>query len=244
MTADSLKLAPVRVSANTNLFKNKLQLNLGTTLDPYAINNSGNRIDMLNIANGGSLFRMTSANMTLNYSLSSTDAIFGNLDRDRNSSDEQNVRNGGRADDLFGKSTDLSDRRKSMFGEDKEDTPSAFAGFFNAKIPWDLTIAYSVTYANNNRNPEITNNSLMASGNITLSPGWRVGFSSGYDFKNKGVTYTQLRFERDLKSWRMDFSWIPIGIYSQWNFFIGIKSSILQDIKYEKRKSPDKTYRN
>lgn len=244
MTADSLKLAPVRISANTNLLKNKLQLNLGTTLDPYAINNSGNRIDMLNIANGGSLFRMTSANMTLNYSLSSTDAIFGNLDRDRNSSDEQNVRNGGRADDLFGKSTDLSDRRKSMFGEDNENTPSAFAGFFNSSIPWDLTVAYSVTYANNNRNPEITNNSLMASGNITLSPGWRVGFSSGYDFKNKGVTYTQLRFERDLKSWRMDFSWIPIGIYSQWNFFIGIKSSILQDIKYEKRKSPDKTYRN
>lgn len=82
----------------------------------------------------------------------------------------------------------------------------------------------------------------MFSGNVTLSPGWRVGFSSGYDFKEMGITFTQLRFERDLKSWRMDFSWVPTGAYKQWTFFIGIKSSVLQDIKYEKRRKPDQVY--
>jgi hypothetical protein len=39
------------------------------TLDP-AIDNSGNRINIYNINNGGSLFRMTSANLTMNYSIS------------------------------------------------------------------------------------------------------------------------------------------------------------------------------
>src|SRR5690606_14499298 len=77
LSSDSLKLAPVRISGNTSLIKNKLQLNFGTTLDPYAINNEGRRIDVFNIQNGGSLFRMTSANLTLNYSLSSDDPIFG-----------------------------------------------------------------------------------------------------------------------------------------------------------------------
>lgn len=240
MTADSLKLAPVRISTGTSILNNKMQINLGSTIDPYAVNNSGNRIDILNINNGGSLFRLTSANLTVNYSLSSTDPLFGNADRDTKT--KKNVQSGGRADDLFGQSVDLADNRTSMFDdEDAEERPPD--QFYNNSLPWNLTIAYSVTYNNARRNNEISSNSLMFSGNVTLSPGWMIGFSSGYDFKNKGVTYTQLRFERDLKSWRMNFTWIPNGYNKQWNFFIGISSTILQDIKYEKRNSPDRIYR-
>ena len=241
MSSDSLKLAPVRVSGSTSFFQNKMQVNFGTTLDPYAIDNSGRRIDVLNINNGGSLFRMTSANLNLNYSLSSEDPLFGGKSATDNAHD-QNVMNGGRADDLFGQAVDLADRRQSMFDEEAEDEEDEPLQLYNSVIPWDLTVAYSLTYGNNARNADITNNSLMVSGNVTLSPGWRAGFSSGYDFKNKGVTYTQLRFERDLKSWRMDFSWVPTGYYKQWTFFIGIKSSVLQDIKYEKRNTADRLY--
>ena len=241
MSSDSLKLAPVRVSGSTSFFQNKMQVNFGTTLDPYAIDNSGRRIDVLNINNGGSLFRMTSANLNLNYSLSSEDPLFGGKSATDNAHD-QNVMNGGRADDLFGQAVDLADRRQSMFDEGAEDEEDEPLQLYNSVIPWDLTVAYSLTYGNNARNADITNNSLMVSGNVTLSPGWRAGFSSGYDFKNKGVTYTQLRFERDLKSWRMDFSWVPTGYYKQWTFFIGIKSSVLQDIKYEKRNTADRLY--
>jgi hypothetical protein len=67
-----------------------------------------------------------------------------------------------------------------------------------------------------------------------------MGFSSGYDFVQKGVTFTQLRFERDLLSWRMDFNWVPVGDNPYWGFFIGIKSSVLSDIKYDKRQLPDR----
>lgn len=239
-SADSLKLQPIRMSTNTNLLKDKLRLNLGATLDPLAIDNAGNRIDQFNIANGGSLMRLTSANVTLNYSLASTDPIFGGTP----TKDEENpnVQNGGRGDDLFGQSVDLADRQKSMFDKAKNKTPKN--SFYNNEIPWDLTFAWSLTYNNARRTSEITNNSLMVSGNVTLSPGWITGISTGYDFKNKGITYTQLRFERDLKSWRMDFSWIPNGYYKQWSFFIGIKSSILQDIKYEKRNSGERRFNN
>lgn len=241
MSSDSLKLAPVRLSGSTTFFQNKMQVNFGTTLDPYAIDNSGRRIDVLNINNGGSLFRMTSANLNLNYSLSSEDPLFGGKSATDNAHD-QNVMNGGRADDLFGQAVDLADRRQSMFDEEAKDEEDEPLQLYNSVIPWDLTVAYSLTYGNNARNADITNNSLMVSGNVTLSPGWRAGFSSGYDFKNKGITYTQLRFERDLKSWRMDFSWVPTGYYKQWTFFIGIKSSVLQDIKYEKRNTADRLY--
>ena len=242
-SADSLRLAPLSVSANTNLLKDKLRLNFGASLDPLAIDNAGNRIDMFNLANGGSLFRLTSANIMINYSLASTDPLFGGSPNpDKDDPQNQNVQNGGRGDDLFGQSVDLADRQKSMFDEEKRKETKT--NFYNTEIPWDLTFAWSITYNNARRNSEITNNSLMVSGNVTLSPGWIAGFSTGYDFKNKGVTYTQLRFERDLKSWRMDFSWIPNGYYKQWNFFIGIKSSILQDIKYEKRNAAERRFRN
>lgn len=238
--SDSLKLAPIRVSITNNFFDNKLQLTMGSTVDAYGINNQGQRINVLNINNGGSLFRMTSANATINYSLSSADPLFGGSSTKENNKN-QNVQNGGRGDDLFGKSLDLSDRRKSMFDNTQQEDEQP-TKFYKSTIPWDLNLAYSLTYTNNNRKGDFTNNSLMFSGNISLTPAWRVGFSSGYDFKNEGVTYTQLRFERDLKSWRMDFSWIPIGYYKQWTFFIGIKSSVLQDIKYEKRNTADRLY--
>ena len=83
----------------------------------------------------------------------------------------------------------------------------------------------------------------MFSGDIELSPRWSVGASSGYDFKNKGFTYTQLRFERDLESWRMNFSWIPFSSRSSWNFFIGIRSSILSDINTTSNDNAIKHYK-
>ena len=186
--------------------------------------------------NGGSLFRMTSSNMTLNYSLASTDGD------DNENKNKQGERNGGRPDDLYGTNTDFSDRRESMFNS-KESNDNKVTEFFKSKIPWNLTMAYSLTYSNNNRENKITGNSLSLSSNIDLTPKWRVGASSGYDFVQKGVTYTQLRFERDLLSWRMDFNWLPFGDNAFWGFFIGIKSSVLSDIKWEKRTTPDKQLR-
>jgi hypothetical protein len=243
IAADSLKWAPLRISAGTNLFKQKMNINFGTTLNPYAIDNAGRVIDTYNIDNGGSLFRLTSANVTIGYTVSSSDNKSGN-NRDK---DSQTARNGGREDDLFGTGTDLSDNRTSMFNDDAEPSDTeddkSEGGFYNAKLPWDLRFAYSLTYSNSNRQREITGNSLMVSGNIDITPRWKMGFSSGYDFVNQGVTFTQLRFERDLLSWRMDFNWVPFGDNTFWGFFIGVKSSILSDIKWEKRRVPDRVLR-
>ncbi len=228
--ATELALSPVRVSGGTQFFDNKLAANFGATFDPYAIDNSGTRIDVFNINNGGSLFRMTSANLTMNYSLSSS------KDDKKKNEDSQAKRNGGREDDLFGSNLDVGNIRKSQFDdEDKDKDKDAVSEFFKAKIPWDMTFAYSLTYGNNNREKKITGNSIMISCNTDLTPKWKTGISTGYDFVQHGVTFTQLRFERDLLSWRMAFNWTPFGDNASWNFFIGIKSGILSDIKWEKR---------
>jgi hypothetical protein len=230
INADGVKTlawSPVRVSGGTQFFDNKMNVNFGATLDPYAIDNSGKRINMYNIDNGGSLFRMTSANMTLNYSISRDSGK-------KKDESAQTQRNGGREDDLFGK-PNLGNNQKSQFDDSDDKGEDVITEFFRSKLPWDMTFAYSLTYGNNNREKKIIGNSLMVSINADLTPKWKTGISTGYDFVQKGVTYTQLRFERDLLSWRMDFNWSPFGTYANWGFFIGIKSGVLSDIKWDKR---------
>lgn len=235
ITADSLRWAPMRVSGGTQILKQKMNINFAATLDPYAINNSGQRINTWNIDNGGSLFRMSSANLTINYAFASSDG-------EGEKKNKQGERNGGRADDLFGTNTDLSDRRDSQF-DDSGDNENVVSEFFKYKLPWDMNLAYALTYSNNRREQKITGNSLMVSMNTDLTPKWKIGVSTGYDFVQKGVTFTQFRFERDLLSWRMDFNWVPFGDNAYWGFFIGIKSGVLSDIKWDKRSLPDRTLR-
>lgn len=241
MAADSLRWAPLRVSGGTTFFRQKVNVNFATTLDPYSIDNNGRRMDRFNIDNGGSLFRMTSANMTMNFSLISSDFDSTKDPVDTEKENRQGAMNGGRTDDLFGTNTDLSDKRESQFRDDVEE--EEFAGFYKTNLPWDVTMAYSLTYSNGNREKTITGNSIMVSANTTLTPKWKLGVSTGYDFVQKGVTFTQLRFERDLLSWRMDFNWVPFGDYSYWGFFIGIKSGVLSDIKWDKNSQPDRRLR-
>lgn len=233
--ADSLKLSPLNLSGGTNILNNKMAINFGASLDPYAIDNNGTRINTFNVDNGGSLFRLTTARANLSYSLSSE--TFGKKkdEKKEDNKDEYDyvAASGGRDDDLFGRANDFNENRpEDERDKDSEDVENPVYG---TKLPWDLRLAYAVNYSNSNRQNTIGSHSLMFSGNIQLSPRWKIGGSSGYDFKNKGFTLTQLRFERDLKSFRMNFNWTPFGTYKRWYFFIGIKSSILQDLKWENR---------
>ncbi|WNH12090.1 putative LPS assembly protein LptD [Thalassobellus suaedae] len=235
VAGDSLQWSPVRMSGSTQILNNKMSINFGATLDPYALDNNNNKIDKFNIENGGSLFRLTSANLTTSYSFSSKKGGKKDKKDSTESGIQENLRSGGRGDDMFGVGEDFANQQINDKNDENE-TPSEF---YNYQVPWSLRVAYAVNYSNSRRQNEISSHSLMFSGDISLGEKWKIGASSGYDLKNAGFTYTQLRFERDLMSWRMNFSWIPFSTRASWNFFIGIKSSILQDLKYEKRRQPD-----
>ena len=235
LALDSLNLSPIRMTGGTQLLKNKLNLNFGATFDAYALDDNNRRINKFNINNGGGLFRVTSANLTFNYSLSSSDNK--KESKKEESMIDESLRNGGRDDDLFGIAMDTASQAFNLQDAEEDEIIN---DLYNYKIPWSLRLAYAINYNNIFNQNEISSHSLMFSGNVDLSPKWNAGISSGYDFKNNGITYTQLRFERDLLSWRMNFSWIPFSANKQWNFFIGIKSGMLSDIKYDKRRQRDK----
>ncbi|NNE32075.1 MAG: LPS-assembly protein LptD [Winogradskyella sp.] len=243
LAADSLGWSPLRVTGGTQILNKKMSINFGMTLDPYALDNNNVKINTFNINNGGSLFRLTSANMNIGYTLSNESFSREKKDEDKDEDEESRAATtNSRTDDLFGKTQDFADKRLNDNSKKDEDIENN--EFYNYKMPWNVRLAYSVNYSNTQRQDQITSNSLMFSGDVELSPRWSVGASSGYDFLNRGFTYTQLRFERDLLSWRMNFTWIPFSDRSSWNFFIGIKSNLLKDLKYDQRRQPDQRVGN
>jgi len=231
MAADSLKWSPVRMTAGTDFFNKKLKVNLNATLDPYAITTSGAKINTFNINNGGSLFRLTAASLTMNYRLSSKKS-----DNQKNS--KQQTAQANNSNGIFGEDLNASNNLNSKDQSTDENTKTA--KLYRSTIPWNLNLAYSLNYQNSRRQNEISSNSLMFSGDIELTPKWQVGVSSGYDIKNKGFSYTQLRFSRDLDSWKLNFNWVPFGDRQTYYFYIGVKSTMLSDLKYDKRKVPDR----
>ncbi|SNR67284.1 hypothetical protein SAMN04488009_3102 [Maribacter sedimenticola] len=234
--SDSLRLNPLNINGGTNILDNKMSINFSAALDPYAIDNNGTRIDTWNADNGGSLFRLTRANANISYAISSD--MFGKKEKDDKEDEEEDpfdyvAQSGGRDDDLFGRADNFNDNPI-----DKDKGQDVENPIYGTKIPWNLRLAYSASYSNSARQNEFSSHSLMFTGDIELAPRWKVGGSSGYDFKNKGFTLTQLRFQRDLKSFSMRFNWTPFGQYKRWYFFIGIDASILKDLKWENRSQP------
>ena len=233
IAAEEFKWSPVRVTGSIDLAKG-LSLNTGATFDPYGLDENNRRVNVFNVKNGGGLLRLTSANLSTQYRLNNDTFKRGQTEEQINES----TSGGGRPDDLFGVSQDFSDSRQNNSEDDEKEEISLTDYIY--EMPWSLNLAYSLTYNNSSGQNDFSTNSLMISSNVSLTPKWKVGISTGYDFKQKGFTYTQLRFDRDLDSWRLDFSWVPFSERASWNFFIGIKSGLLSDLKYEKRSEPDR----
>jgi len=106
------------------------------------------------------------------------------------------------------------------------------------KIPWNLNMNYTINYNKNNLpSSEVEpTQSLNFSGNIKVTKGWKIGFRSGYDFKEKELTYSSVDVYRDLHCWEMLFHWIPIGFHKSYTLTIRVKASVLKDLKLEKKK--------
>lgn len=234
--SDSLRLSPLSVNGGTNILDSKMSINFSAGLDPYALDNNGRRINTFNIDNGGSLLRLSRANINIGYKLSSE--TFRKEEKDEELEDESEK--AGKYDlsaqeDLNSPFEKVDEYGNAIYDEDKRKDKDIDNPIFKTKVPWDFNLAYSASYSNSARQNEFSSHSLMVRGNVQLTPRWKVSGSTGYDFKGKGFTLTRLQFERKLGSFNLRFNWTPFGDYKRWDFFIGISSSILKDLKWENR---------
>ena len=228
---DSLKFSYMSMSARTTLFK-KLQVQYSSVWDPYAVDANGKRINRLEIVENGRLFHKNSSAWNFSLSLSINQAT---------------------VDKWFKKKDTATDAEKSL---NKRTENSAFVtegemldimGNPNAYVdwttPWSLTFSYNLRHSSNLTYAAFmgiaTNQivqTLSVSGDISITPKWKITFQTGWDFTNHGLSYTSINIYRDLHCWEMRFNWIPIGGYKSWNFTINVKAQALQDLKLTKKK--------
>jgi len=236
--ADSLKLNPLNINGGTNILDNKMSINFSAGLDPYAIDNNGRRFNTLNIDNGGSLLRLTRANLNIGYRIDSE--MFGKKDdnEEDENKEEASQYDYSAQEELNQPFEKVDENGERIYEKDERKDQDIENPVFSTKIPWDFNLAYSATYNNSARQNEFGSHSLMVRGNIQLTPRWKVGGSTGYDFKGKGFTLTQLQIQRKLGSFDLRFNWTPFGQFRRWDFFIGISSAILKDLKWENRSQP------
>ena len=126
--------------------------------------------------------------------------------------------------------------------EEENNTDMEFGkdGYMIWKVPWSLSINYSINYGYGDfnykkmeYNGKITQN-LSFSGNISPTKNWSFNFSASYDFDRKKIAYMNCGITRDLHCWSMSANFIPVGPYKSYNFHISVKSSLLSDLKYDK----------
>ena len=114
-------------------------------------------------------------------------------------------------------------------------------GYARWQVPWSLTLNYSVNYgygAFNKQKMEydgkITQN-LSLSGNLRPTPAWNFSFTASYNFDTGRIAYMNCNISRDLHCFTMRASFVPVGPYKSYNFHISVNSSMLSDLKYDKR---------
>ena len=120
-------------------------------------------------------------------------------------------------------------------------------GYMAFSLPWSLSFGYGVTMRENTdrskfnyntmRYPYKFTQNLNISGNIRISDGWNISFSSGYDFENKKISMTTASLSRDLHCFNMSCS-VVLAPYTSYNFSFRCNASTLTDaLKYDKRSS-------
>ena len=117
-------------------------------------------------------------------------------------------------------------------------------GYMSFNMPWSLTIGYGITMRENTagkfntktmRYPYKFTQTLNFSGNIRISDGWNINFSSGYDFESHAMSMTTASLSRDLHCFNMSAS-IVLAPYTSYNFTFRCNAATLTDaLKYDKR---------
>ena len=175
----------------------------------------------------------------------------GERDDKKNNNNRNNRDNNKDDDDDIDIDSNLDkDLEAGKHGARKENAGKADTdedGFMKYTCPWSLSFGYGITMRedtdrskfnyNTMRYPYKFTQNLNMSGNIRLSDGWNISFSSGYDFENKKISMTTASLGRDLHCFNMSCS-VVLAPYTSYNFSFRCNASTLTDaLKYDKRSS-------
>ncbi|MBE9492261.1 MAG: LPS-assembly protein LptD [Bacteroidetes bacterium] len=220
LAKDSLRWSKVRMGGRTRLFKG-FDVTYSSSWDPYVLDSSGTKnLNKFEWTENRRLLRLDNTTWNLGLLLTLNPNMFKKA-----------------------KATDRLPASTVSTAEEIDNINKNIEDYIDWSIPWSLSINYNMritrrnNYVNNEKETiEDLVQTLGLRGDISVTPKWKIGFMTGWDFESSKLSYTSLNIYRDLHCFEMRFNWIPIGYRKSWNFALNIKSSLLQDMKLTKKK--------
>ena len=238
--ADSLNWSDISGNLRFKIYK-QFTLNLNMVFDPYTyqLNAFGNpvKVNVSQVEKNKVLWRLKSASTSFGYTFNN--ATFKKKTRQTPAPvepEQSELEKTLQANDPLVKSGVKEDKKARWKEEDK-----AYGAF---TMPWSLTVNDSIRYGYNTFNREtmeydrLLSHNISLSGRINFTKTWAFSMSTYYDITNNTWSYLNCTLTKDLHCWQMSVSFVPIGRYTTYNFMIGVKSSLLRDLKYELQSDP------
>lgn len=211
--ADSLKMGNIRLAASAVIAK-KINITYNSSFSPYDRNTSGGAIDNYLLQSQGKLARLT--NTRISFS-----TRFNSKSKKKNEQDN--------GEDF----SDIDDAEIEEINLNKDN-------YVDWSMPWNLSLNYTLALTKKfDIASQADTNQIISSvgtrGDITVFKHWKVGFNLNYDIANEKFTPSTIDLFWDLHCWEFTAHYSPFGVNQYFNVQLNIKSSLLKDMKLQRR---------
>ena len=196
------------------------------------------RVNRTRLQAGKGLAKLSSTGTSFSYTFNNS-----TFKRDKDKKNDKSASQNKPSEDVAKYGSENEDESSGDDKSDKTDYVLNPDGYAKWECPWSLSVNYSVNYGYGDFDYQkleykgrVTQN-LSFSGNIRPTKNWAFNFSASYNFDTKKIAYMNCSVSRDLHCFTMSASFVPVGPYKSYSFHIAVKSSLLSDLKYDKRSS-------
>ncbi len=208
LVADSMNLSTISIRGRTTI--KGVSVNFGGTVNPYMTDSEGNAIDEYawNHKSGlAKLGRLTNANLSFGMSFKSKEA-----------------------------------KQEQAAGEEQKEqvpfSPFPLPEYADFSMPWDMNFNYSLSYSRQNPYQKASvSQSINFSGSLTLTEKWNMRLTTNFDVEARKFSFTTFNVSRNLHCFNMSFNFVPFGDRKSYSFTLNASSSMLKDLKIDKRRS-------
>ncbi len=248
--ADSMNWSLFDVSIRIKIPKVNYTLNLSTKLDPYMyqLNEFGKPVRTnKQYWHNGKFPHWSGTNFSLSYTFNNQTfkKWFGKKDKKKDGAPEGEAADGDQPNlDPITMNEDGTSQNSKLHDhshDDHEHSSGDNDGYMAMKIPWSLSVTYSLRYGAGSEfdydkmyYKMVWTQNLILSGSIGFGEGWKVSANTSFDFVRKRFNTASFSVSRDLHCWNMSASFVPFGPNKSYTFHIGVNASMLSDLKYDK----------
>ena len=245
LAADSFQWSDLSASIRSKLSKS-YTLNLSGMFDTYTYDENGQRLDIPRWKAGKGIGRLRSTSTSFSYTFNNDTfkKLFGKKDEGTSGTGASATGQEGTDPGVGptdGEATGEEAAGSRLLGKKKDTGEYDSDGYLVGNIPWSLSFSYSLSlgYGTFNREKREYDyrltNSLSFNGNIQPTKNWTFNFNATYDFDAKKISYMTCNISRNMHCWQMTASFVPVGPYKSYSFSVSVSSSLLKDLKYDKR---------